>query len=147
MKKFIGLFLLCITVVFARPFLPVSTEEAFKAELEADVVVTYTWRENLDIGVEVMSPRNDGSLAGMEHSPRELQHFFKSQKHKKLVVVILDKNTWDDDKIGRIVTEMTQYFFDAGYRRVVIQQGRGSGRGTYSDKTTEPNQRLQTSRL
>ncbi|MEO5713237.1 MAG: hypothetical protein ABIT37_07085 [Luteolibacter sp.] len=109
-----------------------ETERAFKQEAAADFVAWYSTDGKLDIGVG----RTDKEPQ-LHHPIRfplgELEDFFDAQKHKDLIVVGIEKNTWSDEELKRHVEKLRIYFLARGYSRVVIQQGLGSGRGIHLD--------------
>ena len=128
--------LLLSSPLAAGPFLKdVSSEAAMRIEQEADIVVVYNHNKRLDLGI---NQRSESGMVRLDHTPAELISFFNAQKHKALIVVIFVKNAWAQEKLYESVEELTAYFLDMGYERVVIQQARGFGRETYSDKTKAP---------
>ncbi|MEI7881463.1 MAG: hypothetical protein WCI95_11375 [bacterium] len=106
---------------------------------KADIVINYLTQANkFDIGIG----REDGGVYDyVLFDYNQLEHFFRSQKHKDLIVIVFSKNKWSEDEIQSKAKEMNLFFFRVGYNRVVIQQGYGAGRGIWSDKTN-PQQKL-----
>jgi hypothetical protein len=146
MKSTILIFLTLFTSLHAKmldaKMLEVSTEDAFKTAAQADMVVTYQIDGKLDINIGIVESKDPKAVRKPIYFDLvQLESFFKHQKHMNLIVVILAKNTWEDKKISEVVEQLNSYFFQAGYSRVVIQQGLGGGRGTYSDKTNPRSDR------
>ena len=109
------------------------TERAFDLVEKADFVIDYkTSHDKWDIGVGRVT---NGLYYSELFDYGQLEHFFGSQKHKALIVVVFSKNTWSKEQIRSKVKEMNQFFFEVGFGRVVIQQGYGNGRGIWSDST------------
>ena len=66
-------------------------------------------------------------------NPSELILFFDEQRHKNLIVVMFNKNTWTDAEEKTEIAKVNTYFRDRGYKRIVIQQFTSWGRPTLSD--------------
>jgi len=67
----------------------------------------------------------------------ELDGFFDRQNNKSLVVVIIEKNLWSDERMKEEVGRLRSYFVARGYKRISVQQGLGGGRGEYLDYVAE----------
>lgn len=114
------------------------TARAFELEARADFVIGFCPRDNrFDIGVGRV---DDEGRHPERFAYAQLEHFFQSQKHRDLIVVIFNKNTCTNDEIQSRVVELNRFFFQVGFKRVVIQQGYGSGRGIWSDRTNSAPQ-------
>ena len=105
-----------------------ETEKAFRLEKEADAFVEMTSDGRFDIGI---TDRNGGRV---DFQPDQLIHHFSQQRHKNLVVICFHKQAWPDEVLKERIESTNRYFFDRGYRRVVIQQYMGFGRPTHSDR-------------
>jgi hypothetical protein len=107
-----------------------ETARAFELEEKADFVADYSTDGKLDIGVG----RTD-KAQGIHHSIRfsleELEGFFDDQRHKDMIVVVVAKNVWTDEELQNHVLKLRDYFVARGYKKVVIQQGLGGGRGIH----------------
>lgn len=118
---------------------PAARKEADRLRWTADIVVNYSIEEKLDICVGVFEVVDGARVwKQIDFALEELKAFFALQRHKDLIVIVLDKRWMGDDrdkKIAEIVDTLTGYFFAAGYKRVVIEQGLSYGRLTHSDKT------------
>ena len=99
----------------------------------ADIRITYKPAANrFDIGI---GKYEDGISHPMFFSIEELESFFREQKHKNLIIIVFSKNTIPNPEIRSRVGTLTEFFFSAGYSRVIIEQAYGNGRGIMSDKT------------
>ena len=107
-----------------------ETKRAFRLESEADFVAWYSTDGKLDIGVGRTDKKRN-----LHHPIRftleELEGFFDGQKHKGLIVVTVAKNVWTDDELSEHLTRLRDYFVARGYKRVVIEQAYGFGRGIH----------------
>ena len=113
---------------------PVEAEvsHAFTIEKAADVVVVYSARGTM----ELLPPRTPDGVQpnpNRDFPPNQLIDHFDSQARKKLVVVIINKQTWSEKRLKSEIAGLNRYFFSRGYQRVVIQQALGNGRPTHSD--------------
>ena len=112
------------------------TQRAFEQEAAADFVAWYSTDGKLDIGVG----RTDKK--GIHHSIRfslgELESFFDKQKHKQWIVVGIDKHVWSDEILQKHVMRLKEYFVARGYKKVVIQEGLGLGRGILLEHEAKP---------
>jgi hypothetical protein len=116
-----------------------ATQRAFALADSADQVVRYEGDEMFDIGIGKTTTRE--GVKGF--SPRsfpadELISFFDRQRHKQLVVVIFEKRVSYKGTQQDEVTKIHAYFKERGYKRIVIQQARATGRPTLSDITVGP---------
>ncbi len=108
-----------------------TDEEIWNLIESADMVADYTFRGRININV--------GKLEGNVHHPitfnlEELEYYFDKQKHKDLIVIWFDKRAQvDGEKIQKLVEQLNKYFFQRGYKRIVLLQGLGDGVGLYSD--------------
>ncbi|MES2921870.1 MAG: hypothetical protein V4819_09995 [Verrucomicrobiota bacterium] len=112
---------------FRSALLPTDTERAFELERKADLVAWYTTDGR--IRIDAIS----GSETELVGSPAELSGFFDRHQKKSLVVIVVAKNVWDDAELASHLAFLNHYFTSHGYRRIVIQQARASGRPTHSD--------------
>ena len=115
-----------------RPFND-ANEKAFRLERKADIVVELTSDGLMNIEVTERHG-NEYGRNPIDFHPDQLIRFFDLQRHKNLVVVCLHKQVWPEELLKQRIESTNQYFFDRGYQRVVIQQYRGFGRGTHSDR-------------
>ncbi|HEX8296087.1 MAG TPA: hypothetical protein VF593_07285, partial [Chthoniobacteraceae bacterium] len=74
----------------------------------------------------------------------ELRSFWERQRHKAFIVVTLSKADRTAADARKLISRLTDYFFDCGFRRVRIHQALGSGVAVYSDatnprKSSDPN--------
>ena len=116
-----------------------ETERAFDQVEEADFVARYTSDEKLLVGI---GPANWDGKTVADSVPFELadlKAFFYQQKKKDLIVVVIDKNTWTDEKLKQGLETLREFFVARGYAKVVIQQMRGSGRGIHLEHVSEPD--------
>jgi hypothetical protein len=111
-----------------------ATDHAFEIERTADYVVEYTIAGKYDIGVGHIK---DDARHPQVFTAEELEHYFTALKHKDLIVIVIQKNTWTSEDVERRVAEINSYFFKCGFNRVVVQQGRAFSRGTWSDRTRQ----------
>jgi|GEM_PF-4864753 len=114
-----------------------ETLRAFELEEKADLVANYSTAGKLDIGIG----RTD--KAQSLHHPiyfplEELEKFFNNQRHKNLIVVVVAKNVWTDEEFQKNVLKLRDYFVARGYKKIVIQQGLGAGRGIHLEHDAPP---------
>lgn len=127
-------------IVKARKVLfPTETERAFAQERQADLVVFYYGSGEMRI--EAVSGRRVN-----DDSPADLPEFLERQKKKSLVVVIIEKQVWPEEELTRHLAHLNSYFLGHGYRRVVIQQARATGRPIHSDTILPGTSRVRFQR-
>lgn len=131
-SMFVVLFFAMYGCVAETSKLDATTERAFEIENKADCVVDYTVDGKYDIGVGVI---DEGCRHSHLFDPNELECYFERLKHKDLIVVVIRKNTWDQETVAKHVDEINNFLFNCGFKRVVVQQGYGGSRGIWSDKT------------
>lgn len=106
------------------------TQRAFRLESEADFVAWYSTDGKLDIGVG----RTDKEQ-NLHHPIRftldEVEGFFDDQRHKGLIIVTVAKHVWTDQELAKHIIRLRDYFVARGYKRIVIEQAYGSGRGIH----------------
>ncbi len=116
-----------------------ATQRAFALEKSADFVVQYSGDEMFDIGVGKTTTSEGVKIFSPRGFPAdELISFFDRQRHKQLVVVIFEKGVPFKGSQQDEVTKVHTYFKERGYKRIVIQQFRATGRPTLSDITVSP---------
>jgi len=98
-----------------------ETKRAFKLESEADFVAWYSTDGKTDKKRNLHHP--------IRFTQDELEGFFGGQKHKGLIVVTVAKNVWTDDELNEHLKRLRDYFVARGYKRVVVEQAYGFGRG------------------
>jgi hypothetical protein len=110
--------------------LAAETRRVFQLESEADFVALYSTDGKLDIGIG----RTDKER-NLHHSIRftldELEGLFDDQKHKDLIVVTIAKHDWSDEELAVHVSRLRDYFIARAYKRIVIEQANGTGRGIH----------------
>ena len=118
-----------------RPLLfsNIPDKAAFRLERKADIFVELTSDGLMDINVTERHGNEYGKKP-IRYHPDQLIRFFDLQRRKDLVVVCFHKQVWPEELLKQRIESTNQYFFDRGYQRVVIQQYRGFGRGTHSDR-------------
>jgi hypothetical protein len=105
-----------------------ETARAFELERKADFVANYSTDGKLDIGVG-RTNKAQNIQHPIRFSLEELDGFFDEQRHKGLIVVVVEKNVWSDEELKKHVLKLRDYLVARGYKKVVIQQGLGGGRG------------------
>jgi len=108
--------------------LPPGTAEAFRLEQKADTFVEMTSDGRFNIEV------TDAKGRLLDFHPDQLIRYFDHQRRKDLVVVCFHKQVWPQQVLQERIESTNRYFFDRGYRRVVIQQYMSFGRPTHSDR-------------
>jgi len=107
-----------------------ETQKTMRLESEANIVVSYGTDRKFDLGIG----KFDGGAQNLiRFTFDELQTFFDRQNNKSLIVVIIEKNIWSNERIKEEVERLRSYFVARGYKRISIQQGLGGGRGEYLD--------------
>jgi hypothetical protein len=117
------------------------TEKTMRLESEADMVASYHTDRRFDIGIGKFD-RKGGARDSILFTFDELEGFFDRQNNKSLVVVIIEKNLWSDERMKEEVGRLRSYFVARGYKRISVQQGLGGGRGEYLDYVSPNNLRL-----
>ena len=107
-----------------------ETKRAFDLESKADLVAWYSTDGKLDIGIG-RTDKTQNLHHPISFTLDELEHFFDRQKHKDLIVVTVAKNVWTDEELTGHVNRLRDYFIARGYKRIVIEQAYGSGRGIH----------------
>lgn len=97
-------------------------DPGWEEEKKADFNVTFDHDDKLDIGIGTVQ---GATIKPIRFTLPELAWFWKKQKHKEMIVVVLAK--WDptDDERKELAKRLTEYFFRAGFRRVLIRQASG----------------------
>ena len=113
-----------------------QTERAFQLAEQANFVASYDMRERMDIGVGALSA-DPVARQVIDFDLDELTGFFDKQRHKDLIVVIIEKHVWPDEKLAEEVERLKTYFIARGYRRICIQQASAVARGIHLDYRVE----------
>lgn len=108
-----------------------DVDPRWSEEEKADFQIRYSIdRERLDIGIGEIHEKDKYPPTGVIHSItftfEELEGFWKEQRHKQFIVVVLDKWAGSDEDRDEAAKRLTEYFFEAGFRRVLIRQGVGN---------------------
>src|SRR4051794_9783034 len=82
-------------------------------------VITYDNEGKLDLGIGVV---RDGISHPIWFTLEELAWFWKHQRHQQFIVVVLEKWNSTDQERTALAKRLTDYFFTAGFRRVLIRQ-------------------------
>ena len=127
-----------------RERLEAKTDAALALADEADHYVEFTGTFNFssktgEITIDPLLQIGVGTIKNGLFYPKsfkldELSHYFSIQKHKDLVYICLPKNAWPDKMIRENIEMLNSYFFECGYKRVVIQQHHSQTRISLSDK-------------
>jgi hypothetical protein len=119
---------------------PTATDRAFRLEREADIVIYYS-SDGL-IRIDNGPTQSPVDVPDELRPPSQWVGLFDSQPKKSMVVVVIAKNVWKDEELGRQLSFLNRYFTDRGYRRIVIQQARAAGRPTHSDITVRAGKQI-----
>ena len=114
-------------------FSNIPDKGAFRLERKADIFVELTHDGLMDINVTEHHEKENRRYP-IHYYPDQLIRFFDFQRHKNLVVVCFHKQAWPEELLKQRIESTNRYFFDRGYKRVVIQQYRSYGRETHSDR-------------
>ncbi|MBK1826380.1 hypothetical protein [Haloferula rosea] len=121
---------LLLLLQFAACFGTPSSPDPFELRDSADTLVDYHGDGSMDLGIK----NTDGRTLRLDL--KQLRQFFDQQKHKALIVVVIAKQRWPDEKLREEVDRLRSYFIKRGYRRIVIQQATSGGHcPTYLDHT------------
>ena len=99
---------------------------------KADHNLEYFGNDELWVGI---GAENDEAIDLVTHPLSKLSHYFKTQKHKGLVVVMFHKNAPSKKTRKEAVAELNKFFFSRGYQRVILTGAHSIGTYVYSDKT------------
>ena len=99
--------------------------EYSKDEDNADMHVFVDQDGKLDIGINQADSKT-GSFHSVTFSLRDLEAFFRHQRHRTFIVVTYHKNAPNED-LGTSLTRLKKYFAKAGYQRVLLTHAHSSG--------------------
>lgn len=143
MVRLLLLALAVATVMAATAEEKFTLDPRWAEETKADFLISYSpWSNKLNIGILEFRDfeRVKGGVPSLiDFTFGQLTSFWKAQRHKEWIVVVVEK--WDptDEQQKVLVRNLTDYFFDVGFRRVLIRQGAGGlGYNALSD-ATNPN--------
>ena len=88
----------------------------------ADFVAYYSTNKKLDIGI---GPSRDGVDHLIKFDLNELERFFDKQKHKNIIVLVIESHRLSNEKIKTHAKTLYDFFIARGYKKVIIQQGDG----------------------
>lgn len=132
MKYFLRIYLFLITMIASCDAIeekfysfannPKQWEELKKERDKADIEVVCK-NKKIQLGIGEIMP--NGGVSEMSFSLDKLKFFFRNQKHKNFIFVRIGKNPDEDNT--ELADQLTKYFTEAGYKRVVIAVDFSSG--------------------